>query len=361
MTTEKHYIIIDSYQKRKIKDIKRIYRILWYNFPFTVWRWLNIIPPNKKIKILSALLTLFVITGLLLFTYSQITSGYCTDTVPPGNIIAVYQADYTYSDLNAVYASGAGLDIGPENYDRMITYEDIPDIASMDGVVTVLLYDSSYLDAIYRTANEDKLIEKLNPVAVPESITQDYLHQTAIPYGTEYLEEGRLPRDSAHEITISKKLLEKHFSYTDEMLSRAIGSKISYENETYTITGINSLDICYISFDAKRNYGLYQYDANTFDEFVTRNVDYKKTNDYLYPEHANEIFIFTEDGSEKSVLNELFKEYPAENYISSEYVSVWKKTFNESVLQKIIAFDSIVISLLGVILLFLNKKRISKV
>lgn len=340
--------------------------------------------PNKKIKILSVLLTLLVITALSLFTYSQITNGYCTDTIPPGNIIAIYQADYTYGDLNAVYVRGAGLDIDSDNYDRMITYEDIPDIVSMDGVENVIIYDNSYFYTLYRTANEDRLPEKLNLIAVPESIAQDYLHQTDIPYGTEYLEEGRLPLDNAHEITISRKLLEKHFSYPDEMLIRAIGSKVNYDNETYTIVGINSADnaepdrieendnetyttvginsydICYVSFDSKRNYGLYQYDVDTFDEFVTRNINYKKTNDFIYPEYANEIFIFTADGSEKSVLDTLFQEYPAENYISSEYVSVWKKTFNESVLRKIIVINSIVVASLGVILLLLNKSSISK-
>jgi hypothetical protein len=296
-----------------------------------------------------------------LFTYSQFTNGYCTNTIPPGNIIAIYQADYTYGDLNAVYVRGAGLDMDSENYDRMILYEDIPHIASMDGVETVILYDISYFDALYTAASEDRLLDKLNLIAVPESITQDYLHQTNVPYGTEYLEEGRLPLDGAHEITISKKLLEKHFAYTDEMLTRAIGSKINYDNETYTIAGINSFDICYVSFDAKRNYGLCQYDVDTFDEFVTRNINYKKTNDFIYPEYANEIFIFTADGSEKSVLDKLFQEYPAENYISSQYVSVWKKTFNESVLRKIIVVNSIVVALLGVILLLLNKKPVSKV
>jgi hypothetical protein len=296
-----------------------------------------------------------------LFTYSQFTNGYCTNTIPPGNIIAIYQADYTYGDLNAVYVRGAGLDMDSENYDRMILYEDIPHIASMDGVETVILYDISYFDALYTAASEDRLLDKLNLIAVPESIAQDYLHQTNVPYGTEYLEEGRLPLDGAHEITISKKLLEKHFAYTDEMLTRAIGSKVNYDNETYTIAGINSFDICYVSFDAKRNYGLCQYDVDTFDEFVTRNINYKKTNDFIYPEYANEIFIFTADGSEKSVLDKLFQEYPAENYISSQYVSVWKKTFNESVLRKIIVVNSIVVALLGVILLLLNKKPVSKV
>lgn len=266
-----------------------------------------------------------------------------------------------YGDLNAVYARGAGLDIDPENYDRMITYKDIPHVVSMDGVETVILYDDSYFGTLYTTAIEDRLLEKLNFIAVPESIAQDYLNQTDFPYGTEYLEEGRLPLDDAHEITISKKLLEKHFAYTDEMITRAIGSKISYENETYTITGINGLDICYISFDTKRNYGLYQYDVDTFDEFVTRNIDYKKNNDFVYPEYANTIFIFTADGLEKSVLDKLFQEYPAENYYSSEYASLWKKTFNESVLLKIIVVNSIVISLLGAILLLLNKKCVSKV
>ncbi|WP_440948840.1 ABC transporter permease [Methanosarcina sp. T3] len=320
------------------------------------------IPKNKKIKILSVLLTVLIITALSLFTYSQITSDYCTDTIPPGNIIAIYQADHTYGDLNAVYVRGAGLDIDPDYYDRMIAYEDIPDIASMDGVENVILYDTSYLDSIiYTAASEDRLPDKLNLIAVPEAIAQDYLNQTVIPYGTEYLEEGRLPRDGAHEITISNKLLEKHFAYTDEMLTRAIGSKIDYDNETYTIVGINGYDICYISFDAKRNYGLYQYDADTFDEFVTRNLDYKKTNDYFHPEYANEIFIFTADGSEKSVLDKLFQEYPAENYISGEYVSVWKKTFNGSVLRKIIVIDSIGVAWLGVLLVLLNKKAVSKV
>lgn len=254
------------------------------------------------------------------------------------------------------------MDIDSENYNRMITCEDICDIVSIEGVEKVILYDASYLDTpIYKTAREDRLLDKLNLIAVPEAIAQGYLHQTAIPYGAEYLEEGRLPQDSAHEITISKKLLEKRFAYTDEMLTRAIGSMVNYENETYTIAGINNYDICYISFDAKRNYGLYQYDSDTFDEFVTRNLDYKKTNGYFHPEYANEIFIFTVDGSEKSVLYKLFQEYPAENYISSEYISVWKKTFNESVLRKIIVINSIFVALPGIILVLLNKKPSSKV
>ena len=71
-------------------------------------------------------------------------NGCCTDVIPPGNIIAIYQAEYTYGDLNAVYARGAGLDIDSENYDRMITYEDIPQIVSMDGIENVILYDISY-------------------------------------------------------------------------------------------------------------------------------------------------------------------------------------------------------------------------
>ncbi len=99
----------------------------------------------------------------------------------------------------------------------------------------------------------------------------------------------------------------------------------------------------------------------SFNEFVTRNLDYKQTNDYFHSEYANEIFIFTADGSEKSVLDRLFQEYPAENYISREYSSVWKKTFNGSFLRKIIVIDSIGVAWLGVILLLLNRKPVSKV
>lgn len=307
---------------------------------------------------MSVLLTLIVIIGLILFTHFQFINGYCTDTIPPGNIIAIYQADYTYGDLNAVYAKGAGLDVDSDNYDRMIFYEDIPDIVSIDKVENVILYDNSYFDAIFTAASENRLSEKLNLIAMPESIAQNYTHLIGVPYGTEYMEEGRLPLDNAHEITISEALLEKHFTHTDEMLTQAIGSKVNYDNDTYTIVGINSYDICYISFDAKRNYGFYQYEVDSFDEFVSRNIDYKITNDCLYPEYANEIFIYTTDGSEKSVLDKLFQEYPAENYFSNEYVSVWKKTFNESVLRKIIVINSIVVALLGIILLLLNKKPI---
>lgn len=298
--------------------------------------------------------------GLITFTYSQYINGYCRDTIPPGNVIGIYQAEYTYGDLNAFYAKSAGLQIDPDNYDRMILYEDIPDIVSMDGVENVILYDNSYIDEIYTAAIEDRLLDKLNLIAMPQWIAQNYINQVDALYGTEYLEEGRLPLDDAHEITISRKLLKKHFAYTDENLTQAIGSEVNYDNETYTIVGINSFDICFISFDAKRNYGFYQYDADSFDEFVTRNINYKKAKDFIYPEYANQIFIFTTDGSEKLVLDTLFRKYPAENYVSNQYVSVWKKSFNEIFLRKIIVIDSIVVALLGVILLLLNKRPIQK-
>lgn len=289
---------------------------------------------KNKINYLVFFLSLFVVLFISLYVHIQLTYNYSTDTIPPKNVIYTYKGDYALGELNQVYIKGAGLKIDPNNNYRMIRYSDIPDISKIEGVSKIIASDYSFLDEVDINFTGNKLLDKLNVISIPDYLTKD-VDILDFSFGIRNIKSGRLPLDGKNEITISTEQLKKFYNYTNEMISNSIGNSIKYYNEDYTIVGLSYNDIAFISYDSKNN------------------LD----SDYL--NEVNELIIYTGKGKEKSVLDELFRLYPAENYFSSEYVKIWTKEFNSDVINKIFRTSILFSIIISLSLFYISKNQLN--
>ena len=309
-------------------------------------------------KINWAIMMFYLILLLLcvVFLDIQFLRGYSTDVLPPKNTILTYKADYVYDELNKEYVSGAKIKINPQNHYNIINYNDIPKIANIKGVKDIVLYDFEYLTRMYFELVKGMSDKILNIISIPNIVYSNY---SSIRNNDliNVLMDGRFPTDYSNEIAISENLLTKFFGFNNDQLSNALGSTIILDNVEYRIVGISYYDICYISYDKKQNYGFYTYEPSTYQEFIDRNMSYKEELEAT-PEEADELIIFTNDGQEELVLNQLMMQFPGENYVSYIYTKVWVKSFNTKFLAKITFITIMISALIGLVALFLYKNQL---
>jgi ABC-type multidrug transport system ATPase subunit len=320
---------------------------------------------KNAVNIITVFTTLAVVVLLSLYTQLQFEAGYSTDVAPSENVILAYKAECVYGELNKVYVKHEKLKINEDNIYTMISYNDISHIANIDGIEKIIIVDSEYIDKLYEKLSDDALLDLLHFMAVPSIISKGFSDPMMTPYDLDYLSKGRLPLDNSFEVSLSKDILMKFFNYSEEQIDNAIGDTININNQVYTIVGLHYLDMCFISYEDNLNYGFYMYDPETYYEFHKRNMEHNINVDRAYPDTTDELIIFTSSGKEKNVLNQLFVNYPANNYLSSEYSKSWVKEFNSSFVMKITRMNVIFAVIIGIALMIINgnqyalsKKRI---
>lgn len=309
----------------------------------------------SKIRLLSILVATFVLIEAIFLNDINLKRKLSTSVPPEKNVILAYTVDQAYGELNKVYCDGKKLEIKEKNYYNMITYQDVPQIAQLDGVERIILYDDVYFDKMYNAVDNDSLLEEMQIVSQPEIIAENFSGQVAFGNKEELILEGKYPKDGKKEVAVSDKLLKKFFSFDDNMVEQAIGKEININEEKYTIVGITTADICLVSFNEDENYGFYQYNPNDYSNYVDKEKAYREKEKYYLENETELLFLFTSEGEEENILDQLMQKYPANNYNSSVYTKIWVKSFNTPIIYVCMGGNILLFLILSYLLLTINK------
>lgn len=299
---------------------------------------------------------------LAVFNKFQFLMEYSYETIPKGGCICLYATDCEYGELNQIYVKGAGLKVEPENYKKMVEFEDVPNISKMEGVQDIILLNVTYLEKMWEsyTAGEEELLKGNYVLSLPEILSEEeYNSSTMLHPFVEKTVDGRFPKDGKKEVALSHGLLKKYHRYKTDELECAIGNKIEVEGETYTIVGILNEDITIISYDkGKENLGLYTYSSDTYKNYTEEQKKYrKKINYYL----SNEIegWIILDTKLEKQIQDKLMVTYPAHNYASRAYAIEWLQQYNQEFLLKLIGMNLIMCLIFSIFFYLVSKNTIN--
>lgn len=321
----------------------------------------------RPLNILIWLLVLFVslcVSFILQYCYFD---NYDDESVPPANTISVYCADNAFDTLNQTYCLKSRIEIDESAKHNMIYLDDIPQISGLKGCDDIYILDYPKLNEFICQYAEQKLNDQLvsnesqdiaielSSFAIPEVLQKD--KRFIEVFGMVdffYLSEGRLPKDGAKEISISKRLLYKYYNFSDSEVQNALGKKIKYENVEYQIVGIQHMDMCIVSYDdSQMNNAFYHYDSSTYPKFKNYYLSYLDKNDFT-DKNIEGMVIISQTGLEKSILNQLIKSFPANNYFSSVFIEAWISANNDGFTKYvwlITIFGSVVLSICFLILL----------
>lgn len=317
------------------------YKRLWLSINFDV------------LSLLCFFMLVFIMDFLLTFNEQIFLDGYSVNEEKElkADMIQTYKADYKYDELNKVYTKAKKITIAPEDYKKIITYNDVETIAHMDGVEKMILEDKDF-DIKFWEISEGIRKEPIHIFAFP----QDTLYETMfyeyaiINSGLGNLIYGRFPYDERNEICLSKNMLETYFKIKVEKLQDVIGKKVVYEGQEYEVVGVldKGEKMCMVSFKPEENHGFYQYNADTWDDYMKD----KKGTDGI-----EEMLIYTKEGMEEQVFDQLMKTYPAENYDSRIYTKYWIKQYNQDFMLRSIYPFNLILSVIWSIIIVIIKNR----
>ncbi|MBQ0037171.1 MAG: ATP-binding cassette domain-containing protein [Clostridiales bacterium] len=310
----------------------------------------RLLKKNHNIVCLAAFVC--VLVAALLFNLNEFSRKYSTDIPPKQNSILVYNADFTYPNLNEYYVKSARLEIDRSKYERRLSYDDIPQCAQENGInmFYVLREDktSAFCDNAFSESAEDP-----EPASIPSVIAENYLSQCGLS-DVFSLKKGRYPADNTHEIALCEKRLSEQFRIENSETS-AIGEKLEVDGIKYTIVGITSFDVIWVSYHGNENSLFYCYDVTDYDSFADNAISYQIGADYTYCYEPSVAVITTKPQQEKSVLNSMMSNYPANNYYSYEYNQGWTLAYNWAFLRYILILSVVFASLGSLIIIMLNK------
>ena len=314
-------------------DNIKLFRFANWNFiKNIIWRVPNII---------SVYLIIILCMIIAIYNDAAYQEGYCdeNDIIQEDTILA-YDIGCTFEELNCYIAEAENIEVSKESYEKTISNDDIRNLKNIKGVKDVILCDNDKYYIRFMDIAEQKLKEEFYVFNTPKDIRISYSDTTGktIEYFGSLL-IGDYPEDYNNEICITKEIAIN--TYGTDVLEDVIGKTFNYENNEYSISGVldNDYGICMVSYNAKDNYGFFGITDNLNDEMDISNI-----------------LIITEKGTEKQVLKELIKTYPAENYVSSVYQELWKKQFNKEFILKQIFPMSCGISILFSIVVLLIKR-----
>ena len=274
---------------------------------------------KKKTDILSVVkfAAVGVAIGLILvYAFNHYRTDYCHDPVPDTPNIYVYSADRGYGTLNRTYCSGRG--IAPADISRMITYSDIPEIASIEGVRRIYIFSDRKLDNFMKAGNNSNGFgqDDLTELSVPYDIIRNFADPSAAGAMFE-LTLGTPPADGTDGIALPQDWI---------MLNGnpSLGSRVTYNGKDYTLTGINRYDFAWLSFDESTSL-YYIYDPSTYDSFIA------DLNAYLAEVDGTSsvsMMLECDDGATLSVQDLLISKYPSTNYLSAPFIRTFKSEFN---------------------------------
>lgn len=308
------------------------------------------------INIIAFFIIAIVLDGLVYVNHNKFVQGYSYENGEyEPDALLTYKADYFYSDLNTAYAKGSGLMIDSYKYDTTILMSDIPAISNIEGVDSIFVFDYlEFEEKINKCVLND---DTIYAAAIPKLMFTDYYDIMVWSIGIfGDLISGRYPDDYSNEICIPYHLLSYWFPLTDENSDGAsmLGNEIYYNGEKYILVGIlnGEYNLCIQSFDKEIGGTVYTYDADTFAAFMK-----KYTSEEIM--ETTEMLILTQPGKEKMVLDSLMTAFPAENYISSEFINAFEKQYNKEYMQeKIIPFNVVISVIVSLFVLLILKNQI---
>lgn len=328
------------------------------NIKLNTWRLLRKVVGNR-VRIFSFCATVMLFVSAVILNIRNMEMRLSTDhTASTRDVIVTYKADLVYGDLNQVYGKAKGFQIAEKDYYTMITYDDIPQIMSLEGVERAILMDTAYQTAVLQATLEGTLLEELTLISQPNVITEEFYYLGGYGEADALLLDGTYPKDEANEVAVSKPVLKKFFSFTDEMADRALGEVISIHGEAYTIVGIMDLDACLLSYESGQDYGYYEYDANTYPAYADQTKSYLEETGYYLSAETDNLYLFTDQNYEEAVLDYLMQTYPADNYVSNTYSKIWVRAYNAPVICMFVIINGILFLIISGLLFSLNKQMI---
>lgn len=308
--------------------------------------------------ITNIILLLVYVFAIIYFNHTIFRNFYSpSELTNEDDTILVYSVEMEYGELNQRYAECKGMEIADDKYYSMIQYDDLSIMMDKYDIDDIYIQNEMYAeyvaDIIYgRIESEDKI-----KVSIPQIILENYILQINPYFSVDYLLEGRYPQDGKREIVLSQSTIDSIYP------NMTINDTVLFEGEEYVLVGIHYLDIYIVSYcedNVNNDYNyFYKYSAETFEKFVEEQINYKKTIDapetYIYKPLT--MVIQAEKGKEDAILNNLFLEYPANNYYSYSYANDIANYDNAKLIKGIWIGNAIFVGVLGIFFVLVNRKR----
>lgn len=308
---------------------------------------------------ISLLLILIMSASLSTYNHLYVRDNYSFEQFPTNNVV-VAQCNDTFDELNQNYCNWEKIEVNDELKEKGITLNDIGDIANIEGIKSIYLYDDKYLYNIKNKILSGDNSMNIDYISCPQIMYDSLYEYVSFDYGIRNI-HGRLPLDEKKEVALSKKILISQFGYSESNVDEAIGQSITIDpfgvNENFTIVGITYYDYLVVSFSENYNYGIYTFNENTFLEYGNNQIQYAQEVDATIGQ-ISEMIIITDDNADGLVLNSLIKKYPAYNYGSNHYVEVYRSNYNGNIYKKILLVNIAVSAVAAIIVFIINRRSL---
>ena len=347
---EKNNISVEYIDSRELKVEKKI------NCRYPFWKIIGRYFTRPS-TITSIVLLLLYVAVFLVVNHIAFLSQYNSDeAVEKDGSVLVYSVDREYSELGEKYAKVLSVDIDEEKYNSMILYEDIPQLAKKYKAKDIFIENYEVVDYIGGCIRAGKPFTDnsiLTPqMSFPQMLQKNYMYQINYIFTTTYLKEGRYPEDYKNEIVLSENVIQQYYPGVK------IGESVELDGVLYKLVGIHFFDICITSYKGEDGY-FYKYSEDTYDDFVSGQIEYKKkvdmSPDYIY---IPDTIVF-EVGSdeEPNVIRSLFCDYPANNYRSNSYDTSMTEYSNRHLISYCLLANVAYALLMGLLNIPSNRKR----
>ena len=274
---------------------------------------------------LQIIIPILAYHALLIFAVYKLMESYNNDYIPQTDSIYAYQILYgshAYEQWDIKRSEYlAARDIVPEDMSKEITFDDIPDISTWDGVKKIYIRNDVAIAEKSRLKREGEVFN----IAVPADTIVHYNSNT--------------------------NMLEE-FGYHSGYSRIPVLDVYEYEYIVFNCDGLRYENV-YAEPDL---YLYYEYDPSTWDQFRT-------DLDAYYEDKADEPYLrilIAVDGDSAALQQKLVREYPNSCYVSKEFTSTWK-TYrrNKLIITLVIALVLTVAAVIALEKLFSKlKKRI---
>lgn len=346
-------IIDNEFSKNTITDIKTYKSKIKFPIFKLLKRFMLSIPFLSNILfLLGIVLLIFSINNSLFMNF------FSTEEMPPDNgYVVTYNVDYTYGDLNNRYATYVKIDekIDESNYSHMIKFDNIPEIAELYDTYNIYYSNDDYLDQVQMKYYTDSLIDDINIISMPHEILENYHQLIPFNLNLKNIISGRLPNDNSDEVVLSKQMIETYYNHLDQ--DNAIGEQIIYQEHSYKIVGIGYYDLMIISYEHNHQFGFTQYNETNFQLIKDEIINYKSTYGFIFPNSPNNIVIKTSKDDEKTLLESLLIDYPANNYYSYNFAYYYQQSINKPLLKNMFIGNLVFSFIFSVTMFMINKKQ----
>ena len=267
--------------------------------------------------------------------------------------ILLYSVDKEYGELSELFAKCETITVSEDKYYSLVQYESIPLLVKKYQLENVYIENVILVSEFMDKVHSGEISTRVTEFSIPQ-IVQGYSKQINPIFTQQYMAEGRYPYDHSNELALSQKMIDQYFP------GCTIGDTVTWHDSDYTLVGIHFLDIFFVSYTSdKTDEYFYRYDPDTYDAFVESQVNYKKETDAPVSDFycPDTLVLQTQISNERSVLLDIFKEYPANNYRSHSYDQDLSDYHNQK-LTTILTLVNIGAGIgFGFVFIMINKKR----